>query len=69
MPRRPRKLVELLSALSDDELVALRLEVGALLDDFIPAECWRGHSFGDVLYDIGGAKKVLARALSRVRGR
>jgi len=67
MTRREQRIAELIGGFTDDQFVQLWLEIGSLLETYIPAEFRRGQ-FGAVLDDFGGAERILARALARVRG-
>jgi hypothetical protein len=55
-----------LADLAPHELDLLRLIVGSRLDAPAPAEQWRGHSFGALLAECGGARRVLVTALIEI---
>jgi hypothetical protein len=66
MTRRQRAIAEALGGLTDDEFVRLRLELGDMLERIAPAELWE-IGFSAMIDHCGGAEKVLALAIERLR--
>jgi hypothetical protein len=55
-----------LADLTADEMDLLRLIVGSQLEGLAPAELWRGHSFGAILEEAGGGRRILVTALVEI---
>lgn len=60
MTPREKRIAELIDGLTDDQFVQLRLELGSLLETYIPADFWRGLAPIDVLQERRATALVLA---------